>query len=320
MNRLGLKLGCLAAAIVIWIQIASTSPVERPARLPLRVTGLEAGRTIAGSQLPPEVEVRVRGSKLRLLAHRWLQRPIGEVVLDLSDRPAGRPFTVALAPGDVQGEVTATEIIDPVRVTIRIDGEVQRRLPVSVSTVGSLRPGYGYVAPPRAEPESVLVTGPARYFPDQAQVRTATLDLGRLEGHGRLTLGLLPPERHLQVSAPEIEVVYGVGPLAERTVADVPVLATGVEDGREVGVSPVHADVLVRGVADSLRALTPARLAITVAADGLAPGVHRLPGEVTGPAWVAVIGLDPAEFQVVVGAAAAGAGGAGTPGAGSGRE
>ncbi len=319
MSRLGLKLGCLAAAIVIWIQIASTSAVERPARLPLRVTGLEAGRTIAGSQLPSEVEVRVRGSKLRLLAHRWLQRPIGEVLLDLSDRPAGRPFTVTLAPGDVQGEVTATEIIEPLRLTIRIDGEIQRRLPVTLSTVGTLRPGYGYVVPPRAEPESVLVTGPARYFPDQAEVRTATLDLGRLEGQGRFTLGLLPPERHLQLSASEIEVVYGVGQLAERTVADVPVRATGVAAGREVGVSPVSADVLVRGVADSLLALVPSRLAVTVAADGLTPGLHRLPGEVTAPSWVAVIGLDPAQFQVVVGAAGGGAG-AGPAGEGPRRE
>lgn len=320
MSRLGLKLGCLAAAIVIWIQIASTSAVERSARLPLRVTGLEAGRTIAGSQLPPEVEVRVRGSKLRLLAHRWLQRPVGEVVLDLSDRPAGRPFTVTFAPGDVRGEVAATEIIAPRRLTIRIDGEVRRRLPVALSTVGDLRPGYGYLVPPRAEPESVLVWGPARNFPDQARVRTATLELERLEGQGRLKLGLLPLDPHLQMSAQEIEVVFGVGLLAERTVADVPVRATGAEPGREVGVSPVRADVLVRGVADSLLALTPSRLTVTVQAEGLAPGLHRLSGEVAAPPWVAVIGLDPAQFQVVIGASGAGAAGAQAAGRGGGRE
>lgn len=307
MSRLGLKLGCLAVAIVIWIQMASTATVEQVVRLPLRVEGLEEGSTIAGSQIPGEVQVRLRGSKFRLLAHRWLQRPAGEVLVDLSERPAGRPFTVTLTAADVLSDLAVTEIIEPQRLAMRIDGQVERRLPVSLSTVGSLPAGYGYLVPPRAEPESVLVSGPARYFPERAQVRTAPLELTRLEGSGRRTLRLLPPESHLRMSVHEVDVVYGVGMLAERTVADVPVRVTGAEPGLEAGLSPPLVDVLVRGVADSLRVLAPARLGVTVAVDGLAPGLHLLPGEVTAPAWVTVIGLAPAQFKVVVGAAREGA-------------
>lgn len=303
MNRLGLKLGCLAVAIVIWIQMASTATVEQVARLPLRVEGLAEGSTIAGSQLPSEVQVRLRGSKFRLLAHRWLQRPAGEVLVDLSERPAGRPFTVTLTPADVLSDLAATEIIEPQRLAIRIDGQVERRLPVTLSTIGSLPAGYGYLVPPRAEPESVLVSGPARYFPERAQVRTEALELTRLDGSGRRTLRLLPPESHLRLSVPEVQVVYGVGVLAERTIADVPVRATGVEPGLEAGLSPLLVDVMVRGVADSLRLLAPSRLRVTVAAGGLAPGLHLMPGEVAAPSWVTVIGLAPAQFRVVVGPA-----------------
>lgn len=303
MSRLGLKLGCLAVAIVIWIQMASTATVEQVTRLPLRVEGLEEGSTIAGSQLPGDVQVRLRGSKFRLLAHRWLQRPAGEVLVDLSERPAGRPFTVTLTPADVLSDLAVTEIIEPQRLAIRIDGQVERNLPVTLSTIGSLPAGYGYLVPPRAEPESVLVSGPARYFPERAQVRTAPLELTRLEGSGRRTLRLLPPESHLRMSVHEVQVVYGVGVLAERTVADVPVRAIGVEPGLEAGLSPLLVDVMVRGVADSLLLLAPNRLGVTVAVDGLAPGLHLLPAEVTAPSWVTVIGLAPAQFQVVVGTA-----------------
>ncbi|MBK8165892.1 MAG: YbbR-like domain-containing protein [bacterium] len=313
MSRLGLKLGCLAVAIVIWIQMASTATSEQAARLPLRVEGLREGSTIVGSPLPRDVQVRLRGSKLRLLANRWLQRSAGEIVVDLSERPAGRPFTVTLTPADVRSELAVTEIIDPQRLAIRIDGQVERFLAVSLSTVGSLSAGYGYLVPPRAEPESVLVTGPARYFPDHAQVRTAPLELTHLEGSGRRTLRLLPPESHLRMSTHEVQVVYGVGLLAERTVVGVPVRATGVEAGLEAGLSPQHVDVTVRGVADSLRVLTAARLGVAVAVGGLAPGLHLLPGEVVAPPWVTVIGLAPAQFRVVVGVAGEGAVSGGAP-------
>ncbi len=303
MNRLGLKLGCLAVAIVIWIQMATTSTLEQAVRMPLRVAGLEEGRTTAGSSLPREVEVRVQGSKLRLLAHRWFKRPVGEVVVDLSERPVGRPFTITLVSTDVVSDLAVTEIIAPQRLAVRIDGQVERRLPVIISTLGNLPAGYGYVEAPRAEPDSVLVSGPARYFPERAQVRTAPLELARLEGAGRQTLRLLPLEGHLQLSATDIEVHYIVGALAERTIADVPVTADGVEAGLEVALSPSLADVMVRGVADSLRALVPGRLTVSVAAGGLPPGLHVLPGEVAVPSWVTVIGMEPGQFQVVVGAA-----------------
>lgn len=301
MSRLGLKLGCLAVAIVIWIQVASTATVEMPVDLPLRVQGLEEGRTIAGSALPREVTVRLRGSKLRLLAHRWSLRPAGEVVLDLADRPPGRPFTVNLGPDDVASPLRAVEIVEPVRLTVRIDGQVERRLPIALSTIGSLPAGFGHLEPLRADPESVLVSGPARYFPEQSAVRTTPLELARLEGTGKLKLRVLPPESHLQISTQEVSVSYSIGLLAERTIADVPVRLVGQTAGLEVGVSPGRVDVNVRGVADSLRVLTAGRLAVTVATEGLSTGVHLLPAEVTAPAWATVTGLDPARFQVVVG-------------------
>lgn len=303
MNRLGLKLSCLVVAIVIWIQVASTATVEQVARLPLRVTGLAEGQTIVGSALPTEVSVRLRGSKLRLLAHRYLQQPVGTVTLDLTEREPGRAFTVVLGPGDVASELTVTQVVEPDRLTVRIDGQLSRRLPVELTTIGSLASGYGYLTAPAARPDSIRVTGPARYFPDRPLVRTAPLDLARLEGAGELSLPLLLPDSHLVLDMPEVKVAYSVGRLAERTLADVPVRAIA-DDGTEVGLSPAQVDVMVRGVADSLLALSPARLRVTVAAKGLASGMHMLPGDVQAPDWVTVIGLDPAQFQVVVGAAA----------------
>ena len=85
MNRLGLKISCLAVAVTIWLQVASTSVVEQDISLPLRVTGLQTGLTITGSELPREIPVRVKlrtpsfskASRARSISPRaWCRRPI----------------------------------------------------------------------------------------------------------------------------------------------------------------------------------------------------------------------------------------------------
>lgn len=314
MNRLGLKIGCLVVSIVIWIQVASTATVEQMASLPLRVTGLEPGCTVAGSGLPGEVAVRLSGSKLRLLAHRYLKQPIGEVRIDLAERAPGRAFTYVIERANVVTDLDVESIVDPNRLTIRIDGQLTRRLPVELSTVGQLPPGFGYLQQPVVTPDSVTVSGPARYFPDDAVVRTSPFDLAGLDGFGRQSVPLEVPDEHLQVGPGEVTVAYGVGPLAERTLTGIPIEVPTTVGGPEIGVSPVRADVMVRGVADSLRVLAGARVRIVVPIADLSPGVHMLPGTVVAPEWVTVIGLAPEQFQVIVGARTAapvGRGGAG---------
>jgi YbbR domain-containing protein len=314
MSRLGLKAGCLIAAIVIWFQVASTSTVEQTIGLPLHIVGLQDGATVAGSGLPREVLVRVRGSTLRLLSHRYLHRDAGEVRVDLAERRPGRTFTVPIERADVLTDLEVADIIEPDRLSIRIDGQLTRRVPVSLTTVGGLRAGYGHLARPVLTPDAVTVTGPARYFPDQLVVATAPLDLSQLDGIGSTTLHIVPPDVHLQLSEHEVRVIYGVGPLAERTIADVPVLALPDALGRVLAVSPALADVLVRGVADSLRVLDRRRLRVSLSTEGLAGGVHLLSPQVVAPEWAIVIGVDPARFQVIVGEGGAAAGNAGGDG------
>ena len=65
MNRLGLKISCFLVSVVIWIQVANTADIEQTTTLPLRVTGLSEGLTVAGSEyLPPEVRVQVAETEI----------------------------------------------------------------------------------------------------------------------------------------------------------------------------------------------------------------------------------------------------------------
>jgi hypothetical protein len=105
----------------------------------------------------------------------------------------------------------------------------------------------------------------------------------------------------LRVAPAQVRVRYLAAPLVDRTLANVPVVPL-VDAGRpDVGVSPPVADVMVRGIADSVGTLTEGRLSVTVAVGQLPEGMYLLPGQVDCPPWLTLLGLAPAEFRVIVG-------------------
>lgn len=301
MNRIGLKIGCLVAAIVIWIQVASTSVVEQVIRMPLRVTGLGPGLTIEGSDLPREVSVRVQGSKLRLLRHKYFNTFVGEVRLDLSGRGAGPGFAYDVVDQDVFTDLDDVAVQPPARLLVVIDREARRTLPVVATLGGQLPAGKGLLGTPAAIPDSVVVIGPRRLFDSPLAARTEPLTLGKIFGPDTLDAALQDPGPHLKFSPDRVRVALAVGEVEERTLANIPVVAL-VDAGRPpAGVSPPVADLMVRGVGDSLRTLSRDRFVVTIPVGDLPVGVHSLPGQVDFPPWLTLIRMTPAEFKVIVG-------------------
>jgi len=303
MNRLGLKISCLVASTLIWVQVAATTDVEQAARLPLRVVGLANGLTIAGSDVPSTVSVRLRGSKLSLLTNRFFSRYVGEVRLNLADRGAGPAFSYQLTDNDVISDLAVVRFQRDERIRLRIDERVSRRLPVAVMLGGALPKGTAFLAGPRADPDSATVTGPSRFVPEAGAVATEPLALDRLQP-GRtdaITLRLRAPHQYVMVAPSQVHIRCAVAPLEERTLANVPVIPLVDAGQPDVGVSPPVADVMVRGVADSVRALTEARLSVTVAVGDRPEGLYVLPGQVDCPPWLTLLGLSPPDFHVIVG-------------------
>ncbi|MBU2499774.1 hypothetical protein KJ682_00460 [bacterium] len=303
MNRLGLKISCLLAAIVIWIQVAATSVVEQDIMMPLRVTGLQSGLTIAGSDLPAEIPVRVRGSKLRLLRHDYFNKFVGEVLINLAGRNPGPAFVYPVDVSDILtdglDDAAVSHLTKP--LLIHIDQETSRRLPVRLVLVNKLPQDRAFLEEPSVTPDSVMVTGPARYFDPLPEIMTTPLDLGRAGTGGDVELDLSAPSPYLLLEPDHALASLPVGVIEERTLANIPVISL-VDAGRpEVGVSPPVASVTVRGVADSLRTLTRDRLLVTISVGDRPVGVYRLPGHVDFPSWLTLLDVDPSEFLVIVG-------------------
>jgi len=301
MNRFGLKISCLLVSVLIWIQVASTADFEQITTLPLRVTGLGEGLTVAGSEhLPSEVRVRVTDSKLMLLTHQYFNRYIGEVRVNLAGF-TDSTFSYQLDRADIFTDMKEADFKRLKILTLTIDHEISRPIAVTLDAEGNLPRDMDFVTTPRITPDSVLVTGPSRFFSDDLSVHTRVVNLDRISGNSEQTLNLASPGDFLELTDTSVQVSFRVGKLEDRTLANIPVIGL-VDAGRpDVGISPPVADVMVRGIADSVRALTEDRISVIVPVDNLAEGIFVLAGQVVHPEWLTLIRLDPPQFQVIVG-------------------
>lgn len=301
MNRLGLKIGCFLASIAIWVQVAATSVVEQVANLPLEVTGLSADFSLAGSEIPRRVPVRLKGSKLALFSHKYFNRYLGEVQLNLMDVDETSEFSYQLTEDHVVTELEVVRLATETRVRLRVDELWTRTLPVELRLSGTWPEDVGSLQAPRTAPDSVVVTGPARAFTGLESVRTETLERERHDESTEVQLDLVTPDEFLDLEPGGVTAMLELADLEERTLANVPVIPLVDAGVPEVGVSPPVTDVMVRGVADSVRHLTADRLSVTVAVGDRPTGVYELPGQAELPSWLTLLGLAPDHFRVIVG-------------------
>ena len=182
-----------------------------------------------------------------------------------------------------------------------MDRQEFKLLPVVQKNTTTLRDGYDFLQAPKLLPDSVLVSGPSRFFLTHPVVEAEPVDFSKLKESERLTVRLIQPGGFLHLATRQVSLDCMVAPLEDRTLANIPVIPL-VDVGRPpVGVSPPVVDVMVRGVADSVRALTAHRFLVTVPVGDLDEGIYELKGQVDKPDWLEVVGLDPPSFQVIVG-------------------
>lgn len=304
MNRIGLKIGCLAGAIVIWVQVASTTVTEVDLRMPISVVNLPTGLAISEIDLPPDALVRVRAAKLRVIAHKYLHRPLGRVELDLANRQAGTSFLYEITPADVRTTQEVVAVLPPARLPLRLDRQGQRRVSIHVETTGKLPAGKVLLSPLVAEPREVAVSGPERQLKDARTVVTVPVDLTGLSASQQTRVALVAPAPDVVLEPTAVNVEIAIADLAMRVLADIPVdvdapsVAAG-GDGPDVAVAPRVCDVTVEGPADSVRALQTKDLRVVVDTTLRRDDASRVRARVEHPAWVTRVSVEPATFSVL---------------------
>jgi YbbR domain-containing protein len=302
MNRPGLKLICLIISLVIWIQVASTHMQVETLDLPVRVSNLGEGLSYAGSDIPERVGVRLEVNKLRLMAYQFFQSELGHIEVDLNRLTPGPPVRRRISLSEVKTELQVEAVTYTDLIELQVDRVETHAVPVQVLLTGQVPTNRQLLVSPQAEPDSVVLAGPSRFFSGEEVVSTEPVDLGRFRESGTKTVKIISTYPHLEPSVEEVQVRVLISAVENRTFATIPVIALRDSDQPVPRVRPPVADLVLSGPADSIRAMDRSRIAVILSLSGLPHGIHHMKGQVDKPSCLSFVAMEPDSFEVIIGA------------------
>lgn len=261
LTNVGYKLVSLVFAVTLWIWVQNDQVITERATVAL-TWKLPEG-LVAVEPLLPKAMVTVEGVQAMV---RSLHQKELTLELDLSTGHAGE-LTVDLAHQPINGLPDAVRVTDfiPSTLTIQLDRELRRRLPVTVTQNGEPAAGYT-LRSLRAEPPQIELVGPASILRGMETIATEPVDLAGLTEDMDLKIGL-ELRRGMKVSSKggitvkvDIEQTLGV-----RRLESVPVV---VGDPRYTSVLE-NVAVVLAGPTEVLSKLDPAdvRVMVVIPAD-----------------------------------------------------
>ena len=297
-TNFGLKLTSLVAAIVLFSVVRGAEDAQRSVYVDVvaLLPAPSSGKMLI-SELPDRVRLTLKGSRSQVNAIRPELLP--PVQIDLTDSSL-HYYYFADDEFELPGAVTITQVA-PASVELEWADRMEKTLPVQPLMTGAPPEGLALGEPPRAEPNEVVVIGPADRLRPLRAVRTDPLDLSEVEVGAqsrRLRIERLP-EHCRVVGEDRVDVRFEVvRDLAERTFPGVSVV---VEGGRARELSASRVTVVIRGVPSQIDLIDPAQVQAVVDVTGRELGETEVPIAIRGvPGGVEVTTVEPSNVTLTV--------------------
>jgi YbbR domain-containing protein len=297
-NR-GLKLVSLLLAFFLWFSInVSERDAERVLELPVVVRKLPPDLIVVNAP-DRAVSATLRGPRTIL---DGVDEQRGRIALDLSAATPGE-MRIELAPDMLRPDLPRRlklVRLEPQRLKVQVERLLRRRVPVRAELAGA--PALGYMtAESSVRPAEVEVAGPKSKVEDLKEVRTEPLDMQGLE-HGVQRNALLAWAGDLVSFTPDhVLVTISVEEVSvSREFKDVPVAVLNA-GGRQVALEPPHADVTLSGPQRLLHNFKLDDGVVSVDADDLPSGAHRVTVQVALPATIEVTRRRPEQHTLRIG-------------------
>jgi YbbR domain-containing protein len=288
---IGLRVLAVVLAIGLWIFVnAGERGSVESLTVPISYATLPAGMVMVNHP-PGQVKIEVTGPRtlLSLLDPERLTLKI-----DLHNVATGQSeYKIYPAMFNV-GRNTSVTSISPDQLSLDVDRLVSRAVPVHLAVQDRVAPGYA-ISSVDITPSTVTVVGPSRYVAPLTAVNTEPFDLQGLSSDTNRTVNIDPPDPSLGLSTLHVTARVNVAEaIADREFH--PEVEVKDSDFR-YRVEPKQATLTIRGPAVKLAGLAPKGLAY-VDANGLAPGSHELPLQVTVPDGMQLVRQSPDKVRV----------------------
>lgn len=294
-----LKLLCLVLAFVVWQGIRESTNYEVVVQeVPVTITAGEGLAVL--DQSTDVVSIRFRGSREDI---RYISRDQVTLSIDLADRSDRLRQTIKFTPRYVKAPSRAHAVLfQPPEVTVTIDREVERILPVKASLEGELPEGIR-LEQAVCDPATVRIRGAERRLIHLEQVRTVPISLdGRYNSfktHAKIASDGQPweavPDRvAVDLTLSEHLAIRRVGQSLVR-----PLLAS--DDTRVVRIRPERVDVVLKGTPQRIETLDLRDIYTYIDCTELTePTEYEVPVRVDLPAGVHVEKMEPPVVNVTV--------------------
>ncbi|MGA9723060.1 MAG: CdaR family protein [Candidatus Binatus sp.] len=290
-SDIGLRVFALGLAIGLWIFVntAEKGAVE-PLTVPISYASLPQGMVLVNHP-PNQVKIEVTGPRTLL---SLLDPERMTLKIDLRSIAAGQS-EFKIDPGMFNvGRNTAVTSISPDQLSLDIDRLVTRDVPVHLAVEDKVAPGY-MISSVDITPPSVTIVGPSRYVSPLTSVNTEPFDLKGLAADTSRSVDIVPPDPSLGLSTGHVDARINVAEaITDRELrSDVEVK----DSDFKYRVEPKQATLTIRGPAIKLAGLAPKGLAF-VDANGLEPGSHELPLQVTVPDGMELVRQSPDKVRL----------------------
>lgn len=300
----GLRAISLLLAIGLW---AFVNAGQRGALVTLRVPVgyrlLPAGMVIL-NQHPDFVEIEVRGPRTLL---SLLDPDRLTLRLDLQGVGVGQAvFKIGPDMFNVPRQTDVTRV-SPSQIVLDIDRISQHEVPVYVNIRGKPAAGY-HITSVAVKPAKVELRGPSRYVAQIDRVKTAVIHVSGIKDTIIQQIKLRPPRHQVKILGAETaEATISVSQIIQdREFHKLPVDVRNTD--HRVRIKPKEVNVTVRGPKNQLSKLD-LHGSVYVSAEGIPPGTHDLPVQVTLPSGVELVHARPNSVTVVIYRARRAAGG-----------
>jgi YbbR domain-containing protein len=299
-TRNGLRLTAALGGIIVWYAIrAATSNSTLVTDIPLTI------------QPPPDWSVVDLSAKTVNVAFlgtrddlRYLNRELIKATVDARNHTDNATFVIPLGPANINAPGNARiDFIRPAALTLRLDREITKQVPVKVETQNLLPDGYE-IEKIVVTPATVELAGPAQRLADIESISTVPVDLdGRIRSINKRRLALVPGDTLAGVTLNPAAVTLDLA-IVERSVSnrfvDLPVLPL-LAPGRKVraDLDPDVATLSVKGRPELMKSLVAEDVRLYVdATEAAGPEPAKLPIRAVLPNGVALVRIEPAAAVV----------------------
>ena len=295
-HNVPLKALALVIAFGLWAFVNfGERDTEEALKVPIELRNIPASLMITSPRVD-FVDVRVVGPRTLLgrIDYTQLRLP-----LDLNGARVGPAiFTVNTDRLNFPRGVRVVRIT-PAQITVLLERVRRRTVPVRLQIEGE-PPADFRIVQSSLTPAEVEISGPESLL---SPIEEAVTEVLRLDDTARATirreLPLEPLGEYVTARPASVEALVEIEEvMIERKIDAVPVSVTSSSPGERL-LDPTTVNLVVRGPRRVVEAVDPSGW-VTVAAEGLEPGVHRVDVKLDAPPETEIVAVEPARVLLTV--------------------